>query len=728
MDEVRHLEDQPNVSKEYQEDSHNDAPGRPPKRARTNASKQDVSSKKRVKGKQGGLQGIMKMPIEVFMEIAPYVNPGDLIALVRTSKFFRSMLLNQSAATIWQCALSNVPGLPPYPTGMVEPQYAALMFTKNCTICGAVAIGSKPDPYLRVRVCPPCRDTELVERLVSVYLVSFEVVPFTLHMKKTKKVKRSSFNTMAHQLRTQVQEFDNMRNEFIRKNDREGRVRWEKEREAAWATQRKEGDELLKYINSAAESRSTELQVLKAERQEQIHERLEALGWDEKYFNFRRGSDDARRQWHNLVDTPKSLTERTWTNMLPKLTQLLEENRPQVDEYEREQRLTARLSTAGALLRVFKKETNSFQPIVDALQKTGSMDIPSNRIMNSSPFPSARTFAGWDCIANLYQEEHSLERVEELFNERRDLIEQKFLEWRARVEDQLVKQYKSSFDQSINSVLNTALTVKGSSGPTKDLSDNARFLLRADTVFMKSGGPTCYTEVDQEHGPVTMHVHFPDIYPIQNFAYLYNHSSGSDPDEEARELEPYVRHAGKEAIIKALLKELDMPNAAHIELENMGDVFICGRCHRSGAMGWVEIVNHYHVRGRDRVAGKFVRNNFTTKHPVIVRNIHATAPGTSSQPLVRIGTDTYVSGVARCLICRELERYEGFESLEKMRVHMAEVHDATEPVEELHFITESPLSDIFCGRGESLGGRTNWEKKWDEHYGVQGGVSGETIA
>ncbi|KAG8727639.1 hypothetical protein FRC11_012761 [Ceratobasidium sp. 423] len=42
---------------------------RPSKRTRTNALKQKAPRKKYIKGKQGGLQGIMEMPVEVFMEV-----------------------------------------------------------------------------------------------------------------------------------------------------------------------------------------------------------------------------------------------------------------------------------------------------------------------------------------------------------------------------------------------------------------------------------------------------------------------------------------------------------------------------------------------------------------------------------------------------------------------------------------------------------------------------------
>ncbi|EUC53741.1 hypothetical protein RSOL_016740 [Rhizoctonia solani AG-3 Rhs1AP] len=712
------MSDQPNVSKEeHQEDNQQ----RAPKRARTSASSQSAP-KKRVKGRQGGLQGIMKMPIEIFMEIAPYVNPGDLVSLIRTSKFFRGMLLDRSAVLVWQRSLNNVPDLPPCPTGMVEPQYAALMFTKNCTICGAQAVSSKLDPYLRVRLCRSCRDRELTERSpYFFYPGSGNTIPFTLLIKKFRK---SYHKNPAYLLRVQEQEYERKKMEFISKGDNEGRNKWQKEQLAAWETQQKEGDGLLEYINSVAESRSSELHDTKVERREQIHERLKTLGWDEKYFEFWRGSDSARKQWHSLLEAPKPLTERTWTNIVDKLTQLLEENRPQIDEHERKGRLRSRLTCLQDLLRKLNARTNPHRAIVGALQQplgsTGLLKINHPSVMLDPPFPSECVLAGWDSLTDLYMEEHSTERVEELFNERQKIIGQQLSEWRTKVEDHLVEQYTSSFAEGTNS-RSTILTIKGSPDSTKDLSENTRFLLRADTVFMKAGIPTCYIEVDQEHGPVCNTVHFPDISPIQNYAVFYHDEPVPDLNKDTRELEPYVRHAGKEAIIKALLRELGMPDVSHVELVQMGGVFVCGRCNLSQAMEWHEIVSHYHLKRREWVGGRYVHSDFTTKHPVVIRSAHDLAPGISSRPLVHIGTsiDTVLNTVARCLICHKFDPYVGarFDSLERLKEHMVEIHDAPEPVEGLHFLPESRFMDMFQGGFSSH--RGDWEERWDEYYNAQ---------
>ncbi|KAG8795623.1 hypothetical protein FRC12_011969 [Ceratobasidium sp. 428] len=117
------------------------APAPIQKRARLNSGAAKPTQKKHVRGKQGGLEGLMKMPIEIFTEIAYLLEPGDLIALIRSNKFFRELLLRPSSIKMWRQAENNVPGLPACPHDMCEPQYAALLFSKYCTASCGVCSG-----------------------------------------------------------------------------------------------------------------------------------------------------------------------------------------------------------------------------------------------------------------------------------------------------------------------------------------------------------------------------------------------------------------------------------------------------------------------------------------------------------------------------------------------------------------------------------------------------------
>ncbi|KAG8728635.1 hypothetical protein FRC12_021607, partial [Ceratobasidium sp. 428] len=132
------------------------------KRTRTNQLAKNKNTRKYVKGKRGGLSSFTKLPVEIFTQIAYLLSPGDLISLARSNRFFNNMLLQRSAIQMWRRAEANVPELPPCPSDMNEPQYAVLLFSKHCSLCGSSAT-AKPDTELYVRLCASCRDTSLKE-------------------------------------------------------------------------------------------------------------------------------------------------------------------------------------------------------------------------------------------------------------------------------------------------------------------------------------------------------------------------------------------------------------------------------------------------------------------------------------------------------------------------------------------------------------------------------------
>jgi hypothetical protein len=88
------------------------------------------------------VRGFSSMPvldylIEVIPQIVSHSYPGDLLALARTNKSFRFILMRRSAVNMWRRAEGNLSymGFPRCPPHMIEPSYAALLFTKNCTVC-----------------------------------------------------------------------------------------------------------------------------------------------------------------------------------------------------------------------------------------------------------------------------------------------------------------------------------------------------------------------------------------------------------------------------------------------------------------------------------------------------------------------------------------------------------------------------------------------------------------
>ncbi|KAG9103030.1 hypothetical protein FRC06_000431 [Ceratobasidium sp. 370] len=117
-----------------------------PKRARrsTHQPKQ--------KRKQPSLAGIIHVPMDIFAEITSYLDPPDILSLARTTKHFRTLLMQPAAKHIWSAAERNVLGLPPCPEHIDEPAYAALVFGKLCSECG-MSVSRRMDAVLGVKLC-----------------------------------------------------------------------------------------------------------------------------------------------------------------------------------------------------------------------------------------------------------------------------------------------------------------------------------------------------------------------------------------------------------------------------------------------------------------------------------------------------------------------------------------------------------------------------------------------
>ncbi|EUC67462.1 F-box protein [Rhizoctonia solani AG-3 Rhs1AP] len=101
----------------------------------------------------------MSTPVDVFKEIASFLGPKDILSLARVNKLLRNLLMQRSAKHIWRAAESTMDGLPPCPRHLTNPQYAALVFSKECSSCG-ITVMRQLDLMLGVRLCNACRSAK----------------------------------------------------------------------------------------------------------------------------------------------------------------------------------------------------------------------------------------------------------------------------------------------------------------------------------------------------------------------------------------------------------------------------------------------------------------------------------------------------------------------------------------------------------------------------------------
>ncbi|KAG8708242.1 hypothetical protein FRC08_000042, partial [Ceratobasidium sp. 394] len=482
-------------------------------------------------------------------------------------------------------------------------------------------------------------------------------------------------------------------------------------------------------------SHEEELETIKANRRATIIERLKELGWTDEDMTFSsrgRFHSPEEKSWRALVDAPKLLTERIWSNLLPKLTPILEENRERNIAYGVRKRRIERRAHVDQFLMDMKYNDHPFAPILDALgvgvppppdlsevrhpglstEERAFVLEMGDHLEIANPFPETRTALEWDCLNDLGETEMSIEDVETKLENRRIRIVEKVLEWRAMIEERLLENIGSSTGNDT-----VVLTVKGSTSSTAHLPQSTRLLLRADTLFKR-------VQPDSRRKQfVSFGEHPPCYYPHFVSARCKPISEDVDPlhdnpefDQETN-LDHFVRDVETEEIVKPLLRDLGMPDVAHIELQIMGSRFVCGRCADKKPKGWAGMVAHYIDALEFWGTNKDNESAHHTQRQIVFRNVHDLKPTDGSEPLVRTLQGEIPKSTAHtkassddtekphCYLCEGC----GWPILrlrpEDMLAHMRDLHNASEPVEGIHYGRE-----LHGDLGDK------WHKEWDAFH------------
>ncbi|KAF8601656.1 hypothetical protein BDV93DRAFT_495506 [Ceratobasidium sp. AG-I] len=696
------------------------------KRTRTNKTQSKSSRKASVAVGQGSSEICMKVPAEIFAEILSYVNPGDLISLIRSNKFFRKMLLQRSAAHIWRQVESNVPNLPPCPPDMCEPQYAALMFSNYCTLCGA-PVTSQPDPNLRVRICASCRNTELKDVTPTSFNdedIYFDLFPWSGRYKpkghKDKSSRYSIHIQPMYGLKREVEPVLEKKRELVREGNKLVLEQWLEERRKETSAKREYNKKINEYLGRVDYDQLNKKRDVGQERRRMIQERLKTIGWTEEDMRF---SSDRSKPWDKLVNAYRPLTDRAWKGLLPKLVPILEGNRQRNITFATQERRIKRRRCVNDFLSQMR-QAHPFQSLFDALGP-GHQGFFSPLMEN--PFPKTKTALKWDLLNDLGEREITIDQVEAELAERKDQIERSILNWRTDIERRLVERFEAGGEKCRDDVV---VTVQGSTDATAHLSQDSRILLRADTIFRRRDfPPDPENDLRCQYGVGISRIdnslqYYPNLISSKSHFFEYpspDHDDKEDPRDQETNLDNYDRYVKAEQAVKPLLRVLGMPDASWAELKFMNRKFQCGMCTDKHPKTWDELVAHY-IKALDAWNDtKDLKGNHHTRHPVIFRNVHDLEPTDDPKPLVRSLSQEEASQLWKaskvqipagshstqslCYLCEGTGRKGCRLSVEDMLVHMQDVHGVAEPVEGLHY----GVKDLGFVSGK-------WHKEWDASH------------
>ncbi|QRV84692.1 hypothetical protein RhiJN_12708 [Ceratobasidium sp. AG-Ba] len=474
--------------------------------------------------------------------------------------------------------------------------------------------------------------------------------------------------------------------------------------------------------HSIEKSRGKELIDVRRKRRETIVRRLIDLGWTNRDMMCDR---EHVKSWRALVEVSKPLTERIWTNILPKLTLLLEENRARHLEDDRLARRIKHCDYIDEFLIGMKYSENPLEPIAKALgaqlpvrpDLNAPFDIlapedPAELIFGN-PFPNTQLALTWDCLADLIEREIPIGELERELDARKDRIRSKILEWRAGIERQLVEQYRSEFDHGDKDPI---VTVRGSSQVTSSLSPQLRLLLRADTVFMKCEVTAQENSSESRRLDCRGYTYY---YPslVCNLRDIFDYDEPLEsPDFDSQ---CYREYAGLGIIIKSLLQSLGMPDAARIELLDMGARFVCGRCADGKPVTWDEAIGHYARERRKWDKNKDNKPVVSVRYPIMHRNVHDLEAQDNLKPLVRVVTEQEARRLLTpppdnvrkqlCIMCDATEHDIDSLRPDAMVIHMKDVHEIATPVEGVHWALRISMDTLF----------DEWPERWNAFHDGQ---------
>ncbi|CAE6370403.1 unnamed protein product, partial [Rhizoctonia solani] len=284
--------------------------------------KRKIQKRKRAVNKEPDNPSVFQptvLPLELFLDIAKYIFPLDLIHLSRATRLFRSIFMRRSAADVWRATFTNI-GLPPCPDSvMSEPRYAALMFLEQCTKCHKPAT-RHVDPIILVRLCYKCsKHMALGRQEVGQYKDMIPQSKYLVPPYPRSKAPRSEWYYKEH-----YQEILKKRDQLSKAEDHKGWNVWVSERVKFVKEWYEKTYPLVRWVWDLELEYEEGLERLKRARAAEIESRLLGLGW--KLVDIEKAQVYTRK-WKVSIVKAKLLDDKDWDNILPYFLDALERAR-----------------------------------------------------------------------------------------------------------------------------------------------------------------------------------------------------------------------------------------------------------------------------------------------------------------------------------------------------------------------------------------------------------------
>ncbi|KAL8286395.1 hypothetical protein RQP46_004412 [Phenoliferia psychrophenolica] len=312
----------------------------PPKAKK--AKKAPVAKGKGKGRRKSKLELFTAMPLDVLINVCFELDPVTLLAMTRTSRVLRNVLVGDNSSAIWARAFRSVQLPLPTATDITPWAVASLCYDRTCHLCQkprAVTVSWE----LRARACADCmRGNSLqAKNLKQHHPKALSCAPHStwMMMEYFWQPTVDHVSGLIYSLQAQPEDF----NAYV--------AALQKNAKAAIH----DGLALKRWEAGEAGRRAQKQDSDRRSRKKNIEAKMRELGYkNDEFHNY---------QWTSSkhVDQPKDLTDRIWNTIRPHCIEILDEARQK--------------EAARALAQQANKRRSLMRPFYDALRATCPSDL-----------------------------------------------------------------------------------------------------------------------------------------------------------------------------------------------------------------------------------------------------------------------------------------------------------------------------------------------------------------
>ncbi|KAG9122199.1 hypothetical protein FRC07_001522, partial [Ceratobasidium sp. 392] len=341
----------------------------------------------------------------------------------------------------------------------------------NKSSCGAKE-GRKPDMYLRVRLCPPCRK----RMLINWKTIEPEEVRYLVLTSDASCSRDQRYDQIYLSLKHEVTAVATRLSELESSGNEKDLQDWTKIRKEEVKRQTEHAELVTQFL---VDSRRTRNRELRMNWRTQVESRLLEMGCLKHEKDFPREKQD---EWKGFVRRAQVLTEEKWDRLKPTILSFIETGVQERAQQEQKLRRSNRCRRLYSLFRSLQEKIGTLPPSLDGLSTAAVTAL----LVKWLPSPDFEDTLDWPIMRNLVENDVPIEQMESQFEQHRDGIKQLITDWGKQVKREwahILREGRRKDDLTVDPPRACLLVSKMEVDPFEDADSDTSLLFRADSII-----------------------------------------------------------------------------------------------------------------------------------------------------------------------------------------------------------------------------------------------------